>query len=209
MELDYRVNDGDGSVVEDKGGYGIGFTLASMDNLTIAVAHDSQENGGTAGTAAVTTARTKTEVRTELTAAGITTDNSATEATLNKLAALLGIAPTVAVADADDTEHTGIAIKCDFGVVKVTAGIEQMEKGDAEVDKQVLLLSGAITEKTSWLLGSSKTENQKDEETASTIWGLYHSMGGGVTLGYEARSNDNDGADDGGDQHNLFMRVNF
>ena len=223
MELDYRINEGDGSDEQDKGGFGIGFTLAPMDNLTIAVAHDRAENGSTAGTAA----RTKADVQADLKLANaaatlvgaslpvalnlLSNDPAATEVAVNTAAASRGIDPTanaVAATANDDTEYTGISATYNFGAVKVAVGLQEMEEGDTEVDSQVLLLSGNITEKTSWLLGLAEAEDQDDVETTSTNWGLYHSLGGGVTLGYEAKSIDKDD-DSGGDTHYLFMRVNF
>ena len=226
MELDYRINEGDGSDAEDKGGYGIGFTLSPMDNLTIAVAHDSAENGGTAertiadvnvdiaianlldvasgDVADLITAIPASSAATDADGDGIPNDQ---ETTYNA-ATTAGIPGITPATTADDTEHTGISATYDFGVVKVALGLQKMEEGDDEVDSQVLLLSGGISEKTSWLLGVAEAEDQDDVETSSTTWGLYHSLGGGATLGYEAISTDKDD-DTGGDTHHLFMRINF
>ncbi|WP_424947547.1 porin [Candidatus Spongiihabitans sp.] len=334
MELDYRINEGNGSDEQDKGGYGVGFSFAPVDNLTIAVAFDRAENSGdngdaidkilgmderlasvatlgaevhTLGIAGITqstkpaawktatdTAKTRADeavtaaqttlatARTAYTTAdsdsrlmyGVTgltsaqvgahntasaareaaattvtnaetalderiSDQEETTADVAEVARLTGIynsgganeadrdsafatavvkegdiptretvAETAIPATLADKIHTGISATYDFGAVKVAFGLQNIEEGDKEeIDGQVLLLSGSITEKTSWLLGFAESE-QGDVEQSSTNWGLYHSLGGGVTLGYEALSIDKDD-DSGGDTHYLFMRINF
>ena len=220
MELDYRLNEGDGSDAQDNNGYGIGFTVSPMDNMSIAVAHDSQEDKSAITARAVADVIADIGVDTASGIAGVAAvndgDNATEVAALNKQAVSLGVAPTSNEVSTDgaDKEYTGVAVSYDFGVVKATVGVAQVERGDSETDKQVLLLSGNITEKTSWLLIGAKAEDQDDFESSSTTWGVYHSMGGGVTLGYEALSIDHDKRDDdlaeqGGTNHNLFMRVNF
>ena len=156
LEVDVRLDEGDGTDANEKGGTGIGLTLNLIENLTIGVASDSQENG----------------------------------------------------ASNDDTDNFGISAKYNFGPVQIAAGSQNTEKGDAETDGTVLLLSGNFTENTSWLLAAAEAEDQDDVETSSTTWGLYHSLGGGLTLLYEAVDTDKDD-DKGGANHWLAMRLNF
>ena len=156
LEVDVRLDEGDGTDANEKGGTGIGLTLNLIENLTIGVASDSQENG----------------------------------------------------ASNDDTDNFGISAKYNFGPVQIAAGSQNTETGDAEIDGTVLLLSGNFTENTSWLLAVAEAEDQDDVETSSTTWGLYHSLGGGLTLLYEAVDTDEDD-DSGGADHWLAMRLNF
>ena len=156
LEVDVRLDEGDGTDAKENGGTGIGLTFNLHENLTIGVASDSQENG----------------------------------------------------ASSDDTDNFGISAKYNFGPVQIAAGSQNTEKGDAETDGTVLLLSGNFTENTNWLLAAAEAENEKDEETSSTTWGVYHSLGGGLILAYEAIDTDKDD-DSGGATHWLAMRLKF
>ena len=156
LQVDVRLDEGDGTDANEKGGTGIGLTLNLIENLTIGVASDSQEKG----------------------------------------------------AGNDDADNFGISAKYNFGPVQIAAGVQNEEEGDAETDGTVLLLSGNFTENTSWLLAAAEAENEKDVETSSTTWGIYHSLGGGLTLLYEAVDTDKDN-DAGSATHWLAMRLKF
>ena len=156
LQVDVRLDEGDGTDAKEKGGTGIGLTLNLIENLTIGVASDSQEKG----------------------------------------------------AGNDDADNFGISAKYNFGPVQIAAGSQNTEEGDAETDGTVLLLSGNFTENTSWLLAAAEAENEKDVETSSTTWGIYHSLGGGLTLLYEAVDTDKDN-DAGSATHWLAMRLKF
>ena len=301
LELDYRSNGGDGTNAQDKNGYGIGLTFAPMDNLTIALAYDNQENGGTAAVDAVkaVAAQSLAALRTELVVDHAEFTNSNLPAVVNPIAEVTGAAATAtkpevtavtevtgatyldelkallpslttavttaeanlaaattgfgalhtAIADAedakeaaekaiaaidasgavnqtdlvrdavgekaavvattaDDRELTGIAVKYNFGAVAVTLGHQEKEAGDAEVDTDFVNLSGNISEKTNWLVMFSQAENQDGLETDQVLWGIYHNLGGGLRLYYEATTVEDD-ADKDISHHLLGMRVDF
>ncbi len=111
-------------------------------------------------------------------------------------------------ASVDDVELTGIAVKYSFGAVAVTLGHQEKEAGDAEVDTDFVNLSGNISEKTNWLVMLSQAENQDGLETDQVLWGIYHNLGGGLRLYYEATTVEDD--DDKDISHHLLgMRVDF
>ena len=162
LEVDVRLDEGDGTDANEKGGTGVGLTLNLIENLTIGIASDSQENG----------------------------------------------------ASNDDTDNFGISAKYNFGPVQIAAGSQNTETGDAETDGTVLLLSGNFTENTNWLLAAANAEDEKDVETSSTTWGIYHNLGGGLILAYEAIDKDQDDETDrdkntSGVTHWLAMRLKF
>ena len=292
MELDYRADEGNN-------GLGIGFSISPMENLTIAVAFDNQENSTAAvdavkGVTEATLATLRTELIADHTAisasnlpevvdavaavtavpATVTTDEvigvtAVTGATYyDELVALLPTlttaitdaktalaagttgfaalhdtvnAATEAKADAekaialidasgavkgdhvvragvtakaevpavtgDDAENTGIAIKYDFGVAAVTLGHQSYEKGDAEADTTFINVGGNISEKTNWLAMYSTSEDQADAESDQILFGLYHNIGGGLTVYYEGTEVDVKGTDTS--HHLLGMRINF
>ena len=111
-------------------------------------------------------------------------------------------------ASVDDVELTGIAVKYNFGAVAVTLGHQEKEAGDAEVDTDFVNLSGNISEKTNWLVMLSQAENQDGLETDQVLWGIYHNLGGGLRLYYEATTVEDD-ADKDISHHLLGMRVDF
>ena len=133
----------------------------------------------------------------------------------------------------DDVDRVGIAIKATFGDFWGSLGHQSQEKGDAEVETTFAWVGGSLGEKTSWLVGYAVADDAVDsvtyapgvrtagtdgpklpvlpvegnDDSTQLTWGVYHNMGGGIKLYYEAISLDS-GSNDG-DRHLLGMRVDF
>lgn len=117
--------------------------------------------------------------------------------------------PTTAVLNPDDETRWGITGKYDFGVLAWTLGYQEYEQGGEKRKNVQTYLSGAIGEKSSWLLGWGQTDVEaavlidgtrpsNDGRTPSQYTlGFYHNMGGGLRLWAEYADIDYDGLDQG------------
>ena len=124
----------------------------------------------------------------------------------------------------DDTTRYGIAVKVQLGElpVSVTGGWQNVdtekaglntngsEATDNDVDTWFLWFSGNFTESTSWLLGYANADGD-DIEADQFTWGVYHTIGGGLKVYYEAVSVDVDkgGLELDGNRHLLGLRIDF
>ena len=112
---------------------------------------------------------------------------------------------------------------------------ERTGDGEVDVDTTFIYGGGSISDKTSWLIGYSKADDAADAvaDTAPALatgavdevlgslgspetgdstqltWGVYHNMGGGMRLYYEATSLDSENNEWDGARHLLGMRVDF
>ena len=97
-----------------------------------------------------------------------------------------------------------------------------------DVDTLFIWVGGSISEKTSWLAGYSKADDGVDkgdvlgdiesldvvsigetDDSEQLTWGIYHNLGGGLRLYYEATSLDSENTSQDGDRHLLGMRIDF
>ncbi len=114
-----------------------------------------------------------------------------------------------------DIDRFGIAIKATFGNYWGSIGLQNMDAdavndaNDADIDTTFLWVGGSLGDKTSWLVGLAEADdgNAGSDDSSQTTWGIYHNLGGGIKLYYEAISLDS--GDNDGDRHLLGMRVDF
>ena len=137
---------------------------------------------------------------------------------------------TPAGSDLPDTDRVGVGVKYNFGAVAVTLGWQNMEvdgEGGADIDTLFINASGSLGEKTSWYLGYSEGNDGTDaiaddmdtvntdesvvatDDSTQLTWGIYHNLGGGMKLYYEATSLDSENKGWDGDRHYLGMRIDF
>ena len=85
------------------------------------------------------------------------------------------------------------------------------EKEGADVDTILLYGGGNFSEKTNWLLGYSTADRNLTgvDDATQLTWGVYHNLGGGLRLFYEATSVDDEHTQKDGAQHLFGMRVDF
>ena len=120
-------------------------------------------------------------------------------------------------ADDPDTDRLGIGIKYSAGGYWISAGTQSYEKegvgaaADDEVDSTFLYFGGNFSESTNWLIGLSEAEidGSTADDPSQTTWGVYHRLGGGMKLFYEAISVDDEANTKDGARHLLGMRVDF
>ncbi len=147
---------------------------------------------------------------------------------------------TPAGSDLPDTDRVGVGVKYNFGAVAVTLGWQNYSVDDNEntavddevdIDTLFINASGSLGEKTSWYLGYSEGNDGTDaiaddmdtvntdesvvatDDSTQLTWGIYHNLGGGMKLYYEATSVENDAVKDvddiDGTRHLLGMRIDF
>ena len=125
-------------------------------------------------------------------------------------------------ADAPDTDRLGIAAKYSVGGYWISVGTQSHEVDDTagtsdgtEVDSTFLYFGGNFSESTNWLIGLSSADDGNDaatpktDDSSQTTWGVYHNLGGGLKLYYEATSLDSENKGWDGSRHLLGMRVDF
>ena len=124
---------------------------------------------------------------------------------------------TAADADDPDTDRLGIAAKYSVGGYWISVGTQSYEKEgvgaatDDEVDSTFLYFGGNFSESTNWLIGLSEAEidGSTADDPSQTTWGVYHNLGGGLKLFYEAMSVDDEANTKDGARHLLGMAVHF
>ena len=221
-------------------GIGLGLTYAVTDNITIAAAFDSEE-------------RPDNDISIPVVlATGVISNTVPVYAAANDVDA---------TSQANDADRIGLAVKADLGPVWVSAGWQNFETADveievpisgtdtsgtnivanttasgkiagADVDTMFLWVGGNISEKTNWNVGYAKANDGRDDkDTAGSAagieltnadlditdtddseqltWGIYHNMGGGLRLYYEATSLESENNKLDGDRHLLGMRFDF
>ncbi len=161
-------------------------------------------------------------------------DKNAVDAALDEI---FGITEGSAASSEADVDRVGIAIKANFGNFWGSIGHQSIEvdddKDSTDIDTTFLWVGGSLGEKTSWLVGYAKADNATDavaavesvvqtanvspvaatdavsagDDSTQLTWGIYHNLGGGIKLYYEAISLDS--GDNDGDRHLLGMRVDF
>ena len=108
-------------------------------------------------------------------------------------------------AGADDTDRFGVGVKANFGGFWASLGTQNIDTGASDLDSTIAYVGGSLGDSTSWLLGYSTADDAADSE--SVQWGIYHNLGGGLKLYYEATAVDTANTDD--TIHLLGMRVDF
>ena len=199
LQLDVRLNDSDEDSDDAEkirgNGVGLGLSFAVTDNITIAAAFDSEDGDGRDAVDAVS------EIRVD--------DVDGEEQVIREAV------DAQPADDAPDTDRFGIGIKANFGSFWGSLGWQSYEvdagdrDGDDEVDTDttILYVGGDFSSKTNWLVGYSEADDGTDDDPNQVTWGVYHNVGGGLRLYYEATnvdSGDNDGA-----RHLFGMRVDF
>ena len=131
-----------------------------------------------------------------------------------------GVEGAAGAADGPDTDRLGIGIKYSVGGYWISVGTQSYEvdadlrpDGDPEVDTDstIVYIGGNFSESTNWLLGLSEADTGNDaaDDPSQTTWGIYHSLGGGMKLFYEAISVDDEANTKDGARHLLGMAVHF
>ncbi len=235
--LDVRLNDGsdpEGGGTAEKAngdGFGLGLSFAVTDNISIAVAFDSEDEGtDDAGPATVAFTDGQTTANDGIIFAdGTTFEESGSFA--------------------QDQDRMGVAAKGTFGGFWVTVGWQNHSYDDLDVaftdldlnddgtvedgtvefkglDTDTLFVygGGSFSEQTSWMLGYAKADDGVDgdevqvrngtvstdtDDSTQAILGVYHNVGGGLRLYYEGVSLDSENNTWDGARHLLGMRVDF
>ena len=233
--LDVRLDDkqdGQGN------GMGLGLSFAVADNITVAAAFDSADGAEADAVAAVPASHDYAAASADYAPAyeQLAADGIATT-TVDKVGtAQVGTAAVSAIdaTDKPDTDRVGVAVNASLGNFWGSLGFYNYQVDDDEststddevdIDTIYLWVGGDISEKTSWMVGYSTADDAADAKAAKTgfaavpatddssqiTWGIYHKMGGGMRLFYEATSIENANADTplDGDRHLLGMRVDF
>ena len=123
--------------------------------------------------------------------------------------------------DAPDTDRFGIGAKANFGGgYWLSVGWQNLEQDDVgtadgdDIDTTFIWGGGNFSKKTNWLIGYAEADDDGDNDDPEQLtWGVYHNIGGGLKIYYEAtdldvETTDPDDARDGV-RHLIGMRVDF
>ena len=237
-ELDVRLNESnEGSDVSENlrgEGIGLGLSYSVTDNITIAAAFDNEDREGDGTTRPAITLAADTTAGDGILAdlATVTADDVshdeervgiAVKATFGNFWGSIGWqnkelddTQPIAVTGTIDLNDDGDASDADETGVDIT-----VDHLGADVDTIFLWVGGSLGDKTSWMIGHAQADDgikirdedsgasAETDDSSQTTWGIYHNMGGGMKLFYEATSleSENNGYD--GDRHMLGMRVDF
>ena len=213
--LDVRLDDAQDGQGD---GMGLGLSFAVADNITVAGAFDSAD--GATQEEQQEAIDTQNEVAAALATNPVvlpdaTEDGPDTDRIALAVNASLG-------------NFWGSLGWYNYSVDKTATGAE------VDIDTIYLWLGGDISEKTSWMVGYSQADDGVDsiaavdvngdgdlddvgdsaavpgiDDSQQLTWGIYHNMGGGMKLFYEATSIENAAKSLDGDQHLLGMRFDF
>ena len=217
-ELDVRLNDDsdpEGSGVAEKlrgDGIGLGLSWAVTDSITIAAAWDN-EDGEDDDDLVERVSKTNSEGPTPV----LEYDDKDGRR--------------------GEEDRIGIAVKGTFGNYWAALGWQNYELSDLDViaqdlnddgdtldpgetttpkeediDTMFIWGGGNLGERTRWMLGYSEADDDNDDvndDPEQFTWGIYHKLGGGLTLYYEATSVEAEAHELDGDRHLLGMLVSF
>ncbi len=236
LELDVRLNDEsspEGGDVAEKingDGVGLGLSWAVSDNLTIAAAFDAEDEEDDSGPATVVFTGAQTTANDDIFVDDDTT--TASSGSFGQDQDRWGIAAKgtfgnfwVSVGwqnheyDDIDIAYEDFDLDDDGTVEDGTVAFDGLE-----TETYFIYGGGKFGENTSWMLGYAEADdgvsanqvNIRDgkvstdtDDSSQVIWALYHSLGGGLKLYYEAISLDSDNLEKDGDRHLIGMRVDF
>ncbi len=141
--------------------------------------------------------------------------------------------------DLPDTDRVGIAVKGTFGSYWVSVGWQNYEVDDndntaandeIDIDTTFIYGGGKFGENTQWMLGYVEADdgvsvagvandpnvagNQfvkaiDTDDSEQLVWAIYHNLGGGLKLYYEAVDLDSENKGWDGARHLIGMRVDF
>ena len=214
-ELDVRVNDdgNEGGDVAEKisgDGIGLGLSWAINDNFTIAAAWDAEEGADGADATPGTLA---TPASSDFVASVPPTASNPGSAQVGT-AAVDAVAPTAAGADDPDIDRFGIGAKANFGGgYWLSVGWQNYEEEDDgnDIDTTFIWGGGNFSEKTNWLIGYAESDDDSSDadDPEQLTWGVYHNLGGGLKIYYEATDLDVEVNTQDGVRHLIGMRVDF
>ena len=235
-ELDIRLNDEaspEGSDVAEKlrgDGFGLGLSFAINDNLTVAAAFDSEDglddNDRVTRYVKATSAVTPGDPVTVATTYTFDANDGRSPAT-DRVG--IGVKGTFGgywaslgwqSYETDDLDAVTVALKdanADDDGDSATVGVGDEPavtapaKPGADVDTIILYGGGNFSEKTNWLLGYSTADRNTTgvDDATQITWGVYHNLGGGLRLFYEATDLDDESTNRDGIRHLMGMRVDF
>ena len=234
-ELDIRLNEdggegGDTAEVLRGDGVGLGLSWAINDNFTIAAAWDAEEGADIAAVKGVNAIVTNDydpgneEERDEVIVDVLQGNGEVTETTFSEVTTTGSDAPAgrivtegvdaVVAGEESDTDRFGIGVKANFGGgYWLSVGWQNLEEDDngKDIDSTFIYGGGNFSEKTNWLLGYSEADidGSDADDPEQLTWGVYHNIGGGLKIYYEAMDVDNEGAGQDGARHLIGMRVDF
>ncbi len=199
VEADLRLNGGGDEAGTDSlagDGGGLGVRVAVAEGLTLAAAYDTEDRSDNLRhvyTAAVA-AQPANNVAPAVTAKG----------------AVTGRGP--------ETDRVGVSGKLELGQFWGTLAWSSKnvtgtatDRSEKETEYTQLFIGASLTDNTSaWVgYGQSETEREKEEPSVVNV-GLSHSLGGGMSLFYEGRSEDTDKANqDSKIGHYVALRFDF
>ena len=126
-------------------------------------------------------------------------------------------AVTAMMAD-EDTDRVGLAARVNFGSMFGMLGWIKKEHGPVEVAATQLWLGSDVGDSTRVMVGYGREDynmaamaaSGSGENPSKITGGVYHSLGGGLSVAYEGTSKDSDVAgSDNTTAHRFAVRYNF
>ena len=218
-------------------GFGLGLSFAVNDNLTIAAAFDSEDGldddarvtrGLVVDDAAVITPGGLTDSDADRAVTVTTPAIVKYEADDGRSPAAdrvgIGVKGTFGgywaslgwqSYETDDLGAVTLAAKDEDTAGTADAGDEPAvtapAKDGKDIDTIFLYGGGNFSEKTNWLLAYSTADRNTTgvDDATQITWGVYHNLGGGLRLFYEATDLDDESTNRDGIRHLMGMRVDF
>ena len=118
----------------------------------------------------------------------------------------------------EDTDRVGLSARLNLGSMFGILGWIKKEHGPLEISTTQLWVGSDVTDSTRVMVGYgqedhnmvSMMKNEVGENPSAITGGVYHSLGGGLSLAYEGRSGDPDIAgEDNTTSHQFHIRYAF
>lgn len=216
-------------------GLGVGITFPVTSNITIALAADSEDRGtSSASTAIVADTTANDGTLATYSSAGVGRDEDRFGAAIKfDLGNSYWLSLGWQNYETSDITYSGSVDRNDDGDIgdDGETGISVKLPGE-DIDATYIYGGGKFNSKTSWILGLSNADDgidagtnasftvtedgvtvastdAKTDDSSQVFWGVYHEVGGGLSLYYEATNVESETLELDGNRHLLGLRVNF
>ncbi len=122
-----------------------------------------------------------------------------------------------------DLSYSGVLDRNDDGaIVGAAEETASLTSSGVDIDSTYIYGGGNFNPKTNWVVGLSDANDGRDasnngvtkaitatDDSSQVFWGVYHNVGGGLRLYYEAVNYESENAGKDGARHLLGMRVDF
>lgn len=238
LQVDVRLNDDaspEGSDVAENlrgDGFGVGIVFPVTSSIKIALAADSEDrdSSGAAPTVATQTVADDGILATLSAADTRGRDEDRFGAAIRfDLGSSYWLSLGYQNYETSDLTYSGALDLNDNGSAdtgEATAGLTSAGK---DIDSTYIYGGGNFNSKTNWVVGLSNADDGRDasearispddstndviiketDDSSQLFWGVYHNVGGGLRLYYEAVSYESENAGKDGARHLLGLRVDF